>query len=58
MEILETITLVLIVAFVLGEVARRLGFPSVIGQIIGGIVLGLPFLSHIVIGDEVAGIVV
>lgn len=48
--VLDTLTVVVIclgLSFVLSEVFFRIKYPRVIGQIVTGIILGLPFLSFI-----------
>lgn len=47
MEILAIVPIILIVAFVLGEIFKRIGFPSVVGQILAGLIFGLPFFKDI-----------
>jgi len=42
LETLLVIPIVLILAFLLGELFRKAGLPSVVGQISAGIVLGIP----------------
>lgn len=40
MEILAIIPVILIVAFLFGELFKRLGLPSVVGQILAGLLFG------------------
>ena len=47
MEILATIPIVLIIAFIFGELFKRIGLPTVIGQIIAGLMFGLPFFENL-----------
>ena len=47
MEILAIVPIILIVAFVLGEIFKRIGLPPVVGQILAGLIFGLPFLKNI-----------
>jgi Kef-type K+ transport system membrane component KefB len=42
------ITLVLGVAFLFNELFKKLNLPPVVGQILGGLILGLPFLRAII----------
>lgn len=51
MQILAVVPIILIVAFVLGEVFKRAGLPSVIGQILAGIFFGIPVLEAALFGD-------
>lgn len=51
-QTLASITIILITSFVFGEISRRLGFPTVVGQIIGGIFIGIPQISSLVMDGE------
>jgi len=51
MLILTIIPIVLIVAFVLGELFKKVGLPSVIGQILAGISFGIPVVKDLLFGD-------
>ena len=51
MQILAVVPIILIVAFVLGEVFKRAGLPPVIGQILAGIFFGIPVLEVALFGD-------
>ena len=51
METLLVIPIVLILAFLLGELFRKAGLPSVVGQISAGIVLGIPVFQNAFFGD-------
>ena len=51
MQILAIVPIILIVAFVFGELFKRVGLPSVIGQIIAGILFGVPLLEAQLFGD-------
>src|SRR3989344_5510197 len=44
---------VLALAYILGEIFRRFGFPRVVGQIIAGILLGLPLIKSILFTNEI-----
>jgi Kef-type K+ transport system membrane component KefB len=46
LDLLTVITLCLLASFVLGEISRRLGFPSVIGQIMAGLLFGIPIIKE------------
>jgi len=51
-QALVIVPVVLIVAFLLGELFRKAGLPSVVGQILAGIVFGIPALKHLLFADE------
>ena len=51
MQILAIVPVILIVAFVFGELFKRVGLPSVIGQIIAGILFGVPMLETQLFSD-------
>ncbi len=51
MQILAIVPIILIVAFVFGELFKRVGLPSVIGQIIAGILFGIPMLEAQLFSD-------
>jgi Kef-type K+ transport system membrane component KefB len=50
-QILAIVPIILIVAFLFGELFKRIGLPSVIGQIIAGILFGVPMLEDQLFGD-------
>jgi Kef-type K+ transport system membrane component KefB len=52
MEIFILVPLVLIVTFLMGFFSRRIGLPTVVGQILAGIILGIPFLKDILFNTE------
>lgn len=52
MEIFILVPLVLIVTFLMGFLSRRIGLPTVVGQILAGIILGIPFLKDILFDTE------
>ncbi|MFB0569408.1 MAG: cation:proton antiporter [Nitrososphaeria archaeon] len=39
-------------AFALGELCKKVGIPPVIGQILGGMLFGIPFFQHMILVDE------
>jgi len=45
MEIFVLVPLILIVTFAMGLLFKRIGLPAVVGQILAGILLGIPFLK-------------
>lgn len=51
MQVLAVIPIILIVAFVLGELFRRVGLPQVVGQIVAGLVFGTSILGTLILGD-------
>ncbi len=51
MQILAIVPIILIVAFVLGELFKRLGLPAVLGQILAGILFGVPLFENVLFGD-------
>ncbi len=51
MQILAVVPIILIVAFILGQLFKRAGLPSVIGQILAGILLGIPILENLFFAD-------
>jgi Kef-type K+ transport system membrane component KefB len=52
MEIFVLVPLILIVTFVMGLLFKRIGLPTVVGQILAGILLGIPFLKAILFDNE------
>jgi len=50
-ETLVIVPIILIAAFVLGELFRKVGLPSVVGQILAGILLGVPFFKNLFFSD-------
>jgi Kef-type K+ transport system membrane component KefB len=52
MEILAIVPIILIAAFLLGEFFKRLGLPSVVGQILAGLLFGIPFIKEQFIGES------
>lgn len=51
MQILTIIPLILIVAFVLAELFKRINLPPVIGQILAGLLFGIPLFENLFFGD-------
>ena len=51
MHILTIVPIILIVAFILGELFRRIGLPRVVGQILAGMLFGIPLLENALFGD-------
>ena len=52
MEIFVLVPLILIVTFVMGLLFKRIGLPAVVGQILAGILLGIPFLKAVLFDNE------
>ena len=52
MEIFVLVPLILIVTFVMGFLFKRIGMPAVVGQILAGILLGIPFLRIVLFDSE------
>lgn len=51
MQILAIVPIILIVAFLLGELLKRVGLPEVVGQILAGLLFGVPFLKDLLFSD-------
>ena len=51
MEILAIVPIILIAAFTLGELFKRIGLPTVVGQIIAGLLFGIPAIKKLVFGE-------
>lgn len=58
MEIFILVPLILIVTFVLGLLFRKIGLPSVVGQIIAGILISIPFFKEFLFNTESSLIIV
>ena len=52
MEIFVLVPLILIVTFVMGLLFKRIGMPAVVGQILAGILLGIPLLRGVLFDSE------
>jgi len=52
MEIFVLVPLILIVTFVMGLLFKRIGLPAVVGQILAGILLSIPFLKGFLFDSE------
>jgi len=52
MEIFVLVPLILIVTFVMGFLFKRIGMPAVVGQILAGILLGIPVLRIVLFDSE------
>ncbi|MBN1358627.1 cation:proton antiporter [Candidatus Bathyarchaeota archaeon] len=58
MEIFVLVPLILLVTFVMGFLFKRIGMPAVVGQILAGILLGIPFLRAVLFDSESALVIV
>jgi Kef-type K+ transport system membrane component KefB len=58
MEIFVLVPLILIVTFVMGLLFKRIGLPAVVGQILAGILLGIPFLKGFLFDSESSLIII
>jgi Kef-type K+ transport system membrane component KefB len=58
MEIFVLVPLILIVTFAMGLLFKRIGLPTVVGQILAGILLGIPFLKDILFDTESSLVIV
>jgi len=56
-EVLVILPIVLVTAFAFNELFKRIGFPPVVGQILGGIILGIPVLKTLLFGPESLSII-
>jgi len=51
-SVIVVLATVLGTAFLFNEAFKRLGLPPVVGQILGGLVLGVPIIKSLVFQDE------
>ena len=58
MEIFVLVPLILIITFVMGLLFKRIGMPAVVGQILAGILLGIPFLRIVLFDSESSLVIV
>ena len=58
MEILAIVPIILIAAFILGELFKRIGLPSVVGQILAGLMFGIPIIKETLFGEGSALIII
>jgi len=52
MEIFILVPLILLLSFVMGWLFRRIGLPPVVGQILAGVLLGIPVLKAVLFDTE------
>lgn len=58
MQLFVIVAVILIAAFLLGELSRKASLPSVIGQILAGILLGIPVFENLLFSDESSRLIV
>ena len=58
MEILAIVPIILIAAFVLGEMFKRIGLPSVVGQILAGLLFGVPAVKELLFVEGSALVII
>ena len=58
MEFFLIVPIILLSAFLIGGFFKRFGLPTVIGQIMAGIILGLPFFESILFNEESSLIII
>jgi Kef-type K+ transport system membrane component KefB len=58
MEILAIVPIILIAAFILGELFKRVGLPTVVGQIIAGLLFGVPVIKELLFGEGSALVII
>jgi Kef-type K+ transport system membrane component KefB len=58
MEILAIVPIILIAAFLLGEMFKRIGLPTVVGQILAGLLFGIPVIKELLFGEGSALVII
>ena len=58
MEIIAIVPIILIAAYILGEMFKRIGLPSVVGQILAGLLFGVPAIKELLFGEGSALIII
>jgi Kef-type K+ transport system membrane component KefB len=58
MQILAIVPIILVIAFVLGELFKRIGLPPVVGQILAGLLFGIPFLKNLLFEEGSALLII
>jgi len=58
MEIIAIVPIILIAAFLLGEMFKRIGLPSVVGQILAGLLFGVPAIKELLFGEGSALVII
>jgi len=56
-ETLVVVPIILIAAFAAGELFKKLGFPPVVGQILAGMIFGIPIIETTLFASESRSIV-
>lgn len=52
MQLLAILPIILIVAFILGEMFKRIGLSSVVGQILAGLLFAVPVLKELFFSED------
>ena len=58
MEIIAIVPIILIAAFIFGEMFKRIGLPSVVGQILAGLLFGVPAIKELLFGEGSALVII
>ena len=58
MEIIAIVPIILIAAYILGEMFKRIGLPSVVGQILAGLLFGVPAIKELLFGEGSALVII
>jgi Kef-type K+ transport system membrane component KefB len=58
MQIFVVVPIILIAAFLLGKLFKKIGLPAVTGQIFSGVLFGLPFLKGFLFSDDSSLVIV
>jgi Kef-type K+ transport system membrane component KefB len=58
MDISILVPIILIATFLMGAIFKKIGLPPVVGQIVAGILLGIPFLKTILFDDPSSLVIV
>ncbi len=58
MQILAIVPIILVIAFILGELFKRIGLPPVVGQILAGLLFGIPFLKNLLFDEGSALLII
>lgn len=54
---LVVVPIILIAAFVAGELFKKMGFPQVVGQILAGMIFGFPLIENILFSSETRNVI-
>jgi Kef-type K+ transport system membrane component KefB len=58
MQILSIVPIILVIAFILGELFKRIGLPSVVGQILAGLLFGVPVIKELFFAEGSALVII